>query len=52
MVEYYKQALRSLEVFNSKDYGEGIQDIVGSKQNKVWKSVLEFKVGFRKYKQF
>lgn len=44
VVEYYKQALRALDASNSREHGERIQDIVGNKQAKVWRSVLDFKV--------
>ena len=44
VVEYYKQAWISFEVSNAKEQGERIQDFVGHKLGKAWKSVLEFKV--------
>ena len=50
MVEYYKQAIRSLESSNSKDHGEKILDIVGNKQIKVWQTFLEFKVRKNSFK--
>ena len=43
-MEYYKQAWRSFEVSNAKEQGERIQDFVGHKLGKAWKSALEFKV--------
>ena len=46
VVEYYKQAARSLDSSNSKDHGERILDIVGNKQIKTWLTFLEFKVNF------
>ena len=44
-MEYYKQAMKSMEHSNSKDHGDRIVDLIGNRQQNSWAALIEFKVG-------
>ena len=47
VVEYYKQAIKSIEHSNSKEHGDRIIDFIGNKQQNQWAALIKFKVGIK-----
>ena len=43
-MEYYKQAIKSIEHSNSKEHGDRIIDFIGNKQQNQWAALIKFKV--------
>ena len=51
VVEYYKQALKQLEMSNSRDMAEqmdNLLDIVGNRQSRNWRNFIAFKILLKK----
>ncbi len=44
VVEYYKQAIKSIEHSNTKEHGDRIIDFIGNKQQNQWAALIKFKV--------
>lgn len=49
VVEYYKQVLKQLEMSNVREMNDHVDnffDVVGSKQSRIWRIFLEFKISY------